>query len=186
MAQPKYALSYGAPRSCRRPPAPGVLWASYSTYGYPRMTLIYPPLWRGRRIELKRVLRWARRLLAWFLNSFTSSERLPHGSSLRPPLPLSPLSPQAGYITVNYDYELWAELGRGGALGFLQDRLAHTFSRILSILSIIHGAKRKTLSTRLCVLSPRRRSDACRSRGEKGRRGRELRLHRTLFFLRCE
>ena len=143
MAQPKYALSnvWCTPVM----PAPTRARSLAGLVFDVRMTLIYPPLWRGRRIELahERVLRWARGLLAWFLNSFTSSERLPHGSSLRPPLPLSPLSPQAGYITVNYDYELWAELERGGALGFLQDRLAHTFSRILSIFSINHGAKRK-------------------------------------------
>ena len=169
MAQPKYALSYGAPRSCRRPPAPGVLWASYSTYGYPRMTLIYPPLWRGRRIELKRVLRWARRLLAWFLNSFTSSERLPHGSSLRPPLPLSPLSPQAGYITVNYDYELWAELERQGAR-FLT---GPAWERLLveSGPFVDNPKNKEETRRRLCVLNPRRRSDAC-----KREKGRELRL----------
>ena len=140
MAQPKYALSNVWCTPVMRAPT-----RARSLAGLVfdlRMTLIYPPLWRGRRIELERVLRWTRGLLCspGFLTLLRPANdcRMAPLSDL-----LSPLSPQAGYITVNYDYELWAELERGGALGFLQDRLAHTFSRILSIFSINHGAKRK-------------------------------------------
>ena len=85
-------------------------------------------------------------------------------------LPPSSFSPQAGYITVNYDYELWAEPERQGAR-FLTGPGGERLSVQDGLL--VDNAKNKEETCRLlCVLNPRRRSDACK--GENGR-GRELR-----------
>ena len=89
------------------------------------------------------------------------------GSPLR--LSLSLLKP-AGYITVNYDYELWAELERQGAR-FLT---GPAWERLLveSGPFVDNPKNKEETRRRLCVLNPRRRrSDAC-----KREKGRELRL----------
>ena len=47
---------------------------------------------------------------------------------------LSPLSPQAGYITVNYDYELWAVLERRGARFLTRPSCAHLLEDLVDLV----------------------------------------------------